>query len=179
MMPPSDSGTPRPGSPISWTAASTSSGAAQASLAAAAAGRSSSAASSSTTSTSICLVLGRGQVEDAARLGAGGPLPCGPPARAGERATGGGRDPEAVAGGRVDDLLGLLAQADAVDQVALGQPVDGGDGEADGVARLAGRQPVATTRPEAVEEGHDTNVTPSYTLDQRPPRGAGHPPHAR
>ncbi len=52
--PPSDSGTPRMGSPISLPAASTSGGVAQAVSASAAAGRTMSVASWVTTSTSIC-----------------------------------------------------------------------------------------------------------------------------
>jgi hypothetical protein len=53
-MPPSDSGTPRIGSPISRLALSTASGASHASSASAAAGRTISSANSVTTSTSIC-----------------------------------------------------------------------------------------------------------------------------
>ena len=53
-MPPSSSGTPRIGSPISRLAFSSASGASQVSLASAAAGRTTSAANSVTTSTSIC-----------------------------------------------------------------------------------------------------------------------------
>ncbi len=53
-IPPSSSGTPRIGSPISRPALSRSSGARQVSLASAAAGRTISAANSVTTSTSIC-----------------------------------------------------------------------------------------------------------------------------
>ena len=53
-MPPSASGTPRIGSPISRLALSSASGASQAASASAAAGRTTSAANSVTTSTSIC-----------------------------------------------------------------------------------------------------------------------------
>ena len=126
------------------------------------------------------LVLGRRQVEDAARRRVGGPgaRRCARPARANVRPAA-VADAEAVAGRGVDGLLGLLAQADAVDEVALREPVDGGDGEPDGVAASRG----TTTRGDrpaggCCSEGHGSNVTLSYTLDQRPPRGAGHPRRA-
>ena len=85
------------------------------------------------------LVLGRGQVEDAARRrGRRRGRPAAAPARAGERAAGRRRGPEPAAGHGEDGLLGLLAQPDPVEQVALGQPVQRGDGVADRVARLVG-----------------------------------------
>ena len=104
------------------------------------------------------LVVGRREVEDAARRGVGGTCPGRAPSGAGEGPTGGGRHPEAVARGRVDRVLGLLAQAHPVDEVALRQPVDRGDRETDRVAGLAGGQPVATTRPEVADEGHGSQV---------------------
>ena len=46
-----------------------------------------------------------------------------------------------------DRLLGLLAQAEPVDQVALREPVEAGDGEADRVAALGGGEAVRLARP--------------------------------
>ena len=78
------------------------------------------------------LVLGRGQVEDAARPGARGtPAPACPrwPARANARpAVAAVRKP--AAGDREDRLLGLPAQPEPVEEVALGEPVQRGDGVA-------------------------------------------------
>ena len=54
----------------------------------------------------------------------------------------------------VKTACSLLAQPEPVDQVALGEPVEGGDGEPDRVARLLGRQAVLAAGLEAVGQGH-------------------------
>ena len=78
------------------------------------------------------LVLGRREVEDAARpRRRGAPAPDFPrwPALAKTRPAR-RRGPEAAAGHREDRLLGLPAQPDPVEEVALGQPVHRRDGVA-------------------------------------------------
>src|SRR5690606_2311524 len=119
------------------------------------------------------LVVGGRQVEDSGRPGARRTGARPPAACAGERAAGGGGDPETVAGGREHHLLRLLAQTDPIDEVAHRQTVDGCDGQADGVTRLARRQAVATAGAHGIEEGHDPNVTPSYKKNHidTPPSG--------
>ena len=104
------------------------------------------------------LVLGRGQVEDAPAPGGIGtgarpaPLP-----RAGEGAACGGRRTEAAAGDAEDHPLGLLADAQPVEDLALGELVHRGDGVPDRVPALA--------RGDSVPGGggHGVTVTLSYS----------------
>ena len=77
--------------------------------------------------------LGRTGLE-VTTLGFGAMELRGPPTGPGKGATGGRRHPEPAACGRVDRLLRLLAQSDAVEELALSQSVDGGHGQADRVA---------------------------------------------
>ena len=113
------------------------------------------------------LVLARGQVEQAGVLRGGDPVAPGGLAGAGEGApdVAGGAEPGA--GHPVDGLLAGLADAEAVDQVAGGELVQGEHGEPDGVARLVVGETVAATGPEqaprqlqglalAGVRGHDT-----------------------
>ena len=119
------------------------------------------------------LLVVRGcQVEDAAVRGRARAVACtAAPAGPGEGAASGGRRTEAAAGHCEDGLLGLLADAEPVEQLALGQPVHGGDGVADRVAALAGRHSVAG-RPGG--GGHEATVTTSYTGGQAGVRVATH-----
>ncbi len=155
-MPPSCSGTPRIGSPISRLALSRSSGAVQVSLASAAAGRTTSAANSVTTSTSICSssVGVRSKVPVAA--GGGHPDPGRATLAASlEGPAGGTGGLEAAAGHREHGLLGLPAQAEPVDDLALRELVQREHGQADRVAGLAAAQSVlAAGVPGGSDEGH-------------------------
>jgi hypothetical protein len=120
------------------------------------------------------LVLRRRQVEDPGR-GRGGHPDAGPSARAGpgERPAGRGRGPEAAPRDGEHRLLGLLAQPDAVEQLTLRHPVERGDGEADRVAGLAGRDAVLAAGAEVPRQGHARNVTPSYNFRHGPRRCPG------
>ena len=147
-MPPSASGTPRIGSPISRLASSSCLGRGAGSSASAAAGRTHLGGELGDHVDEHLLVLGRGQVEDARGCAGGGRgRRASPrlPARA-KVAAGGGDRLEAAAGRREDGLLGLLAQPEPVEQVALGEPVEAGDGEADRVARLSAATAVPAAR---------------------------------
>ena len=174
-MPPSASGTPRIGSPISRLALSSASGASQVSLASAAAGRTTSVGELRHHVDQHLLVLGGRQVEDALRLRGRRPdAGLALVARPRERAAGVGHRLEPAAGDREDRLLGRLAELDLVDQVALGEPVEAGDQVADRVALRRARHAVLAARLEAVDEGHAVTVTLSYTRGYTRSRGSGH-----
>ena len=160
--PPSDSGTPRMGSPISLPAARTSGGVAQAVSASAAAGRTTSVASSVTTSTSICSssvgVRSKTPLAGAApgRVPALPRLPAVAKARPAVVAV---RKP--AAGDREDGALGVLADAEAVEELALGQLVHGGHRVAERVAAVAGGDSERGRGPAG--GGHGGTVTLSYS----------------
>jgi len=88
-----------------------------------------------------------------------GTLPGSPPLpRPGERPAGRGSRPEAAPGDREHRLLRLATQADPVEELAPGEPVQGGDGVPDRVAGLAAGDPVPAAgtqaRSEVLEKQH-------------------------
>ena len=113
------------------------------------------------------LVLGGREVEDALAGRRGSAGACTLAAGLLELTARGRHRPEALAGAREDDLLGLLAQTDAVEEVALGQLVQRRHGVPDRVTLLSAGQPVPAggrqARHEALADVHAANVTVSYT----------------
>ena len=138
------------GTPSSFACASSSAGAAQALSASSAAGRSRSIAKSPIASRIICcssvgvrskssarapVRLARGLVELLLR---------------GERPPGGAGGAEAVLGGRVEEPLGALAHADAVEQLEPGDAVEGPEAEAHASVGGVHRRFQVEERPDAV-----------------------------
>ena len=175
LTPPSDSGSPRIGSPISRPAAEQLTGS-RARLVGPGRRRPDHLGGELGHHVDEqLLVLCGGQVELAGRLRRRSADAC--PAAlagAGEGAAGPGHRAEPAAGDREHRLLGLLAQPQPVEEVGLGEPAQTGDEVSDRVARLRGRHPVPSARSKVLEQGHAPTVTPSYTAGYRCSGGSGH-----
>src|SRR4029079_7435879 len=108
------------------------------------------------------LVLGRGQVEHApGRRGAGASAGPPPLAGGGEDAARGGRRTEAAAGDREHGSLGVPTDSEAVEELALGQPVHRGHRVSERVATVAAGDSERVRGPAG--GGHGETVTLSYS----------------